>query len=264
MQRIVRIALLGALLALLPFGARLTHASRTLDVTAATQKAVILEPFATELHVTADTDKPEYDALTSAGFHVDEFFDDQVTVDLMENLGQYSVVYLRTHSDPYGDGDAVVSTGDKDYQKWAKFLPDYSGTGCCDGSLVQILGDGAEGTYLAITAKFVKLHMNAFPNNALIFINGCNLYSTPKFWNALQGNNAATLITWDDHILSNYTSPAADFVFRQLVTGKSVGDALTAAEGAGVASGVTETGAPSHLKVLGDSGDTLARALSGT
>src|SRR5450759_2710955 len=64
------------------------------DQQVAGARAVVLEPFATELSLGSDAGSPEVNALQVSGFAVDRAIDSQVSVTAMLSLPSYAVVYM--------------------------------------------------------------------------------------------------------------------------------------------------------------------------
>lgn len=218
-------------------------------------KALVLEPFATQLGLGPDAGRPEIDALQRAGFHVDVFRDSEVTVAVMKTLSQYAVVYMETHSNLLGD-DVVVATGETDTAPYSDLYADHSLTQVCTDERCSAL-------YNAFRSKFIADHLTDFPPGSMMFVNGCNVLHLGPFPDALFGRHMATLIGWDATVWSPYAAPAADFVYGRLARGDTVAAAYAAAKSQGVADGVAEDGGPAHLGYLGSGDDTLADALNG-
>lgn len=218
-------------------------------------KALVLEPFADELQMGPDAGKVEADALTRAGFAVDVLRNQDVTVGIMEQLANYSVVYMETHSAVLPGGDAVVVTGETDTTPYASLFKDHS--------LLQayVAGDKTRTLYDAITSVFVTRHMGAFPNNSIVFLNGCAVLQAPALWNALQQQNVSTLISWDADVYSSDNEVAGDYVMTNLANGDTVATDTSSAVTKGLGTSVVD-GKTAHLGFLGDGGNTLALALS--
>ncbi|MGH2411288.1 MAG: hypothetical protein ACRDGS_13100, partial [Chloroflexota bacterium] len=227
---------------------------------AAAPKAAVLMPFASELNEGANAGQAEVDALQKAGFQVDVFRNQDVTIDLMTTLGSYSAVYMESHSGLLANGDAILVTGSTDGSKYKKYLPPAYAPGG-DNTVQPAIVDGATGEYLAIVAGFIQQHMNSFPDSSLLYFDGCDLLSATKFWGALQAKNADTMVSWDNHIFSSSSELAAQYMFSQLASGETVSQSLDATGKAGMASGYGDQGI-AHLGYLGDGADTLALSLS--
>ncbi|MBV9279241.1 MAG: hypothetical protein JOZ41_04095 [Chloroflexi bacterium] len=237
-------------------GSSRLHALVRVGDNAARGRAIVLEPFASELGRGASAGDAQASALAQAGFHVDELKDSAVTVGVMETLGSYSVVYIETHSGVLPDGDADVVTGETNTRPYATLFN--------EKSLLQafVAGDPSGTLYDAITAKFVRLHIGAFPASSVVFLNGCGVLAAPLFWDALHDQNVSTLISWDNDVDGDITDAAAQLLFTNLIQGGTVASAVTQVRAAGLGTSVVGT-AVAHIGYIGDGGDTLQRALSG-
>lgn len=216
-------------------------------------KAAVLLPFQDELNEGTNAGQSVIDSLTHAGFQVDVFRNGQVTPDVMATLGQYSVVYIETHSGAFADGDAIVNTASTDASRYLSYIK--------DGTVRQALSAGSSALYLAITSAFVQKHMNAFPNSSIVYLDGCDLLGATLFWGALQAKNVDDMITWDAHVFSLYSEQTAPFMFGRLNDGNTVQAALAATKTAGLADALGDTG-PAHLGYDGDPANTLPAALT--
>jgi hypothetical protein len=230
---------------------------RPLQMPANGSRAVVLEPFATELGMGPNAGDPEVNDLQQAGFAVDQGYDTNVTVATMATLPQYSVVYMHTHSgvDSYGRGVLATgepANGDPSVQPYL-----------ADGSVVVVGVAGGTQNYYAITSTFLRQHEGQFGSSSLLFLNGCALLSSSDFWQALAARGVGVLVSWD-HDAQNqddYLSAAA--FFHQMDQGLSVQGALQSlyANGYGVS---TYQGQKATLGYLGGGGITLQQAAGGT
>lgn len=225
--------------------------------TAGAPRALVLEPFADELGLGADAGQDEADILSRAGFAVEILRNSAVTVQAMETLSSYAVVYVETHSDPLTvGGDAVIATGEVNSAGANASL-------FADGSLrqVTVAGDTSH-IYDAITGAFVSQHLSNFPNSSIVFINGCGVRDAPLFWNALQSRNVAALIGWDSDVPSVLNVEAGHFILSRLANSSTVAGSVASAVTEGLGIGVTATGT-ARLGFTGDGLDTLAAARTG-
>ncbi len=180
-------------------------------------RALILEPFATELSLGSHAGDPEVGALTAAGFQVDQSYDTNVTVNTMATLPQYNVVYMHTHSGVDSTGHGVLATGQP--------------TGCgayssADGSVVSVGVAGSTQCYLAITSVYITLHMGQFIPNSLIFLNGCALLNSTEFVGALLNKGAGVVLSWDADATAQDDFLSAAALFNVMAQGSSVSAAL--------------------------------------
>jgi hypothetical protein len=217
-------------------------------------KAIVLEPFATDLKLGPDAGKTEVDALQQAGFQADVLRDSAVTIAAIEKLSDYSVVYMETHSGVIGD-DALVLTHEVDPGPYTPLFK--------DGSVVQGSPENDPGhIYLAFTSKLILHHMGTFPGSSIVFINGCSILIAPAFWNAFLQQNVSTIIAWDKKANNTDAEQAADFMFPKLAGGESVGDTLADTRAALLDTSFAEGGV-SALQARGDLSDSFPKALAG-
>jgi hypothetical protein len=223
-------------------------------------RAIVLEPFADELNLGPSAGQQEAGFLTTAGFTVDIKRDTDVTVETMENLSGYSVVYMETHAGALSGGDAIVVTGQVspaqvNSSPYAALYAEHS--------LMQafVAGQQRPVLYNAITSIFVQHHMSAFSNSSIVFLNGCEILAAPLFWSALQGKNVGTLISWDQQVYSDIDERAADVVLGQLQKGGTVASSVGAAEAQGLGTSIGG-GTIAHLGFLGYADNTLAHAMA--
>ncbi|GAC1330975.1 MAG: hypothetical protein NVSMB22_23060 [Chloroflexota bacterium] len=217
----------------------------------------MLEPFADELALGAAAGNAEADALSSSGFTVDVKRNGDVTIPVMQSMNAYSFVYIETHSGILPDGNAIVVTGDTNFQPYTALAPVANGG---DGSLMQatVAGDPTHRLYIAITATFVNRHVAQFPGNSVVFLNGCSLLRAPLFWQALENKAVGAMISWDQEAAVNVAEPAAAVVVNRLTAGGSVADSIKGAYNAGL--GDAPAIPPAHLGFLGNGSNTLSAA----
>jgi hypothetical protein len=217
-------------------------------------KAIVLEPFADELGLGSDAGQGEIAPLQAAGFSVDVLRNSQVTVASMENLSNYSVVYMETHSGTFGDGDAIILTR----QTTSAGISDLFK----DGSVTQGLAYGDQALYIAIKAQFVLKHMGKFPTSSVIFLNGCEVLGANVLWDAFRQQNVSTLISWDNKVINTLDEQAADFMFPRLAHGDTVATSIDEAKAVNLGVSTFEN-SEAHLGYLGDGSNTFSRALQG-
>lgn len=224
---------------------------------AGTPRAVVLEPFATELGLGPTAGDPEVTQLRGAGFQVDQAYDNQVTVATMRNLYQYNLVYDQTHSGVNQSGDGVVATGELTTTQDPSIAPLIQ-----DGSVIQVGVAGTDATYYGITSTFIRKYEGEFPTSSLVFLNGCTLLGASTFWHALQDKGVSTLVSWDKEATSMDNFLGAAAFFTQMRTGQSVADAIRT-EIAGGFGKSTVNGTSTQMGFLGDGSLTLGRIAGG-
>jgi hypothetical protein len=213
------------------------------------RRALILEPFATEQIGTHDAD-PEIADLRASGFQVDQYSDQNVTVNVMTTLWQYNVVYMHTHSGVNQAGYSVIATGE---------------TFGSDPSLAPYVQDGylwdtevaglSEHVY-GILDPFITQYENRFPDDSLLYLDGCMLLRATVTWQNLQAKNVGALVTWDDDSSFPDESRSAQTFFHAMALGMTVIDALQVVHQAGEDTSVFN-GKVAHLGYLGNGYITL-------
>ncbi|HZU11542.1 MAG TPA: hypothetical protein VFB58_01780 [Chloroflexota bacterium] len=219
--------------------------------TPTSRRAIVLEPFATELDLGSNAGVPEVQALQSLGYTVTALRDSAVSLATMATLAQYSVVYMETHSGVLSSGDAVVATAQTDTTGLDALFH--------DGSVIQVTvaGDPTKKLYIGITGKYVTQHLNAFPTRSLVYLNGCAVLAAPLFWSALQARGVSTLVSWDHDAIDSTEDEAARLVFEDLAAGNTVVTAVNAARANGLGTSFVD-GTQARLGFLGAGSLTLA------
>lgn len=216
-------------------------------------RALVLEPFASELGLGPTAGDPEVNQLRAAGFQVDQLYDTNVTVSVMASMAGYNVVYMHTHSDPFGAGDGVVATGQlaNDDASVAQMLQ--------NGTVVKVKVSGSDAIYYGITSAFLRMYEGQFPGNSLVFLNGCGLLKAPVFWQALAARGVSVMLSWDIEATSqdNYLGAAA--FFAEMGQGMTVAGAIAAEQAAGYGTS-NVNGQQAVLGYLGDGRITLRDA----
>lgn len=223
----------------------------------ATPRALVLEPFASQLGFGPNTGDDEANALRAVGFSVDIYRDGQVTVPVMQRIPEYAVTYIETHAAVMPDGDAVVMTGEQDPGPYADYYRDHT--------LAQatVSGDPTKMLYNGVTGAFYAAHAAPFPAGSLLYVNGCVVLNAPHFWSTLQGRGLRTLISWDGEAQATSDQTAGPFVLGQLSHGLTVASVVTDAVHQGV--GISVIGDQvAHLGYEGNGQETLTNALQAT
>lgn len=183
-------------------------------------RALVLEPFATQLTPDGQSGATEAAVLQRAGFTVTILTGSQVTVPVMMHLADYNVIYIETHSAILPNGDAVISTGETNNHPYGNLYG--------NGGLLQtvVAGDPHHALYNAVTGRFFALHLGTFAPGAILFVNGCAALSAPLLWQDLQGRGLATLIGWNGDVPEQAATIVGDTVMGQLGNGKTVAQAV--------------------------------------
>jgi hypothetical protein len=217
------------------------------------RRALVLEPFGSEIGDALGTGQDVVRALQQAGFAVTVKRDGQVTVPLMRNLARYSFVYISTHAGPLPDNDAAIATGDTRQKPYAPYLVNYT------LAQMRISRKGVKQLFDAVTGLFIRVYDGKFSKHTIIFLNTCNALDMPLFWKFLKKSGVGTLISWHHHVASGDADRAAESMFRALGDGYTVAQAvsITTSSGAGTSLVGKKIG---WLSFSGEGSNSLYRA----
>ncbi len=217
-------------------------------------RAVVMEPFATQLGLGPQAGDAEVGDLQSAGYSVDQLYDTQVTLKALTTLSQYNVAYMQTHAGVVTGGEGIVASGVKEGTD-----PNV-GPLIRSGTVILIGVSGTSQKYYGITSSFITQYEGQFPAHSLVFLNGCNLLSAPRFWNALSAKGAGVLVSWDREATSTDNFIAGATFFKYMDNpGTTVVSAIGAVHAAGFGTSLVE-GAVANLGSTGDGTVTLGNA----
>lgn len=216
-------------------------------------RALVLEPFATQLSSDGQAGMAEVSALERAGFTVTILTGDQVTVPVMMHLTDYNVIYIETHSAILPNGDAVIATGETNNRPYASLFG--------NGGLLQtiVAGGGGHALYNAVTGRFFALHLGSFAPGSILFINGCAALSAPVLWQDLHARGLSTLIGWNGDVPEGPATAVGTAVMDHLGGGETVAQAVLS----GAALPNSDI-APFGFHYEGVGTETLANALAGS
>lgn len=217
-------------------------------------RALVLEPFASELNLGPQAGKVEADDLQAAGYRVDRLVDGAVTMGTMSTLANYNVVYILTHSGVNQWGEGVVATGELANTDPAMdpLIKEFS---------VLVVGVvGTKQLYYGIMSRYIQYHVGRFPAHSLMFINGCSMLSASLFWKALASKGMGAMVSWDHDGLAVDDVPAGDDFFGAMYRGRDVTDALAAVRADGHGTSQPAGGPIAHIGYLGDGSITLQSA----
>jgi hypothetical protein len=227
-------------------GRRALHVSTSPE---SSQRALVLEPFATEQIGTHDADAIISD-LQASGFQVDQLSDQAVTVASMALLWKYKVIYMHTHGGVNKWGYAVVATGQQ-------ANGDPSVEPLIQNGSVMVTGvTGLSELFYGILVPYIQNDESQFPANSMLYIDTCNLLEAPPFWDALAAKGVGVLVSWDNESNFPDNTPAAKTFFDAMAQGGTVAAALEAVRAAGYGTS-TVKGQVAHLGYVGDGYVTL-------
>jgi hypothetical protein len=219
-------------------------------------RALVAEPFATELNLGPHAGDVEAEDLKYVGYSVDQVNDAAVTVDFMKQLPQYSFVYMLTHSGVNQYGEGVIATG-----QLATAADDAALKPLMDSYAVLKVGvDGTDNIYYGIVSNYIKWYMGQFPPHAVLFLNGCTLLKASLDWQAFQSKGVGALMSWDEKGATQDDVTVGGYAMGELIQGKSVAAAVNATFQAGY--GVSNAnGIVAKFGYLGDGSLTLRNLL---
>jgi len=217
-------------------------------------RALVMEPFASQLGLGPQAGDAEVGDLQSAGYSVDQLYDTQVTLKALTTLSQYNVAYMQTHAGVVTGGEGIVASGVKEGTD-----PNVAPL-IRNGTVILIGVSGTTQKYYGITSSFVTQYEGQFPAHSLVFLNGCNLLSAPRFWNALAGKGAGVLVSWDREATStsNFIAGAQFFKYMDNA-GTTVDSAIGAVHAAGFGTSLVD-GTVANFGSTGDGTITLGNA----
>ena len=217
-------------------------------------RALVMEPFASQLGLGPQAGDAEVGDLQSAGYSVDQLYDTQVTLKALTTLSQYNVAYMQTHAGVVTGGEGIVASGE------LEGTDPNVGPLIRNGTVILIGVSGSSQKYYGITSSFITRYEGQFPAHSLVFLNGCNLLSSPRFWNALSAKGAGVLVSWDREATSTDNFIAGATFFKYMDNpGTTVTSAIAAVRAAGFGTSLVE-GAVANLGSTGDGTVTLGNA----
>jgi len=231
--------------------------SRSRSMAPGPGRALVLEPFATELGLGPNAGDVEVADLHAAGFAVDQLYNTSVDVNSMKLLSQYNLVYMHTHSGFITGGLGLIATG-QPFNNDPSMSPLIQ-----NGSVVEAFVSGTDQHYYAITATYLTDYEGQFARDSLVFFNGCNVLNAPDVWHAMQAKGLGVLVSWDAEAtsLDNYFAGVA-FFGGMRGQGVTVAQSIQQAQAAGYGKS-TNNGQTARLGYLGDGTITLQRAAAG-
>jgi len=162
--------------------------------------------------------------LVNAGYKVDYYGPDQVTVDFFRNLPSkgYGMVIIRAHSTGWGPGDKIDIFTSETYRK-----DRYVYEQLVDQVNAATLGGGKY--YFIITAKFVRDAMQGqFPRSVIIMM-GCTGLKDSEMAQAFVSKGASVYVSWDSSVTPTRTDNATTALLRSLAKGETVRHAVNSA-----------------------------------
>jgi hypothetical protein len=145
--------------------------------------------------------------LKDAGYKVDYFSGEEVTVNFYRNLPKqgYEIIILRTHTVM----SEAIYTGEQ-YDKSKNVYEQLNGE-----LMDAIYGNQS---YFAITPSFVENSMEGRFRNSTIINMGCGGLSVTSMAEAFVEKGAKVYIGWRESVLADYSDQATELLLRNLIT----------------------------------------------
>lgn len=163
--------------------------------------------------------------LVSAGYTVDYYGPDQVTVDFFRNLPSkgYGLVIIRAHSTGWARfGDPVAIFTSEPYSR-DKYMLEQLSDSVSSGLLAN------NQAYFVVTSNFVRKSMQGeFPKSIIVMM-GCTGLITSEMAQAFVARGASVYISWDNSVTVDRTDEATTALLHSLASGKNVEEAVNAA-----------------------------------
>jgi hypothetical protein len=162
------------------------------------------------------------DMLEQAGYTVDYYPGEEVTVELYRNLPTYgySIIVLRVHS------AADVCSGQKIVSFFTSEL--YSENEYVFEQLTQQVGNigyyNGSTAYFGISQHFIRLSMNGQFQDAIVIAMGCDSLKYVYMAQAFNTKGAKVYIGWTNSVSASRTDHATTFLLQQLVEDKQTID----------------------------------------
>ncbi|MDP2950392.1 MAG: hypothetical protein Q8P22_12755 [Chloroflexota bacterium] len=180
--------------------------------------------------------------LEQAGYTVDYFAGEQVTVDLYRNLPthDYDLIILRVHSGIVVQRDAA--TGQKTKTEYVGLFTGepYSETKYLQEQVGRLVGRLGAGSYyeggprvFSIGPQYVQDSMRGRFDDTLIVMMGCDGLRSQRTAQAFLDKGASAFVSWSQPVSASHTDAATlRLLEKLLLDGLTVGDAVaqTAAE----------------------------------
>jgi hypothetical protein len=155
-------------------------------------------------------------SLEAAGYHVDYYGPDKVTVGLFRDLPTkgYGIIVVRAHT----AGQSIVTA--EPYSQSAYVYEQLT-----DRLAETYVQNGPP--YFAITAQFVLHEMKGQLPDSIVMIMGCSgLTVNPQLASAFLDKGAKTVIGWDGFVSATYTDIATARVLESFAAGKPLPEAV--------------------------------------
>jgi len=176
--------------------------------------------------------------LEQAGYEVDYFSGEEVTVDLYRNLPalDYDLVILRAHSGQLWPDSGAIGSVQQSYVSLFTGEP-YSHTKYLDeqrdARVVRAVYYEGDDPIFAVSSGFVETSMQGRFDGSVILLMGCEGLVSDRTARAFVDRGASAFISWDEEVSAEHTDAATERLLeKMLVERLPVEDAVaqTAAE----------------------------------
>ena len=158
------------------------------------------------------------DTLEEAGYSVDYFPGDEVTVDFYRDLqtAGYKLIIFRTHSSRIvGEwrGNLYAQTAfftSEPYDR-TKYIEEQE-----EGRLAQVAADEDSPVYFGVGAEFVRSSMRGNFEGSTVIMMGCNGILADTTAQSFLDRGAVAAVTWDKEVSAVHTDAATDRVLELL------------------------------------------------
>lgn len=165
--------------------------------------------------------------LASAGYSVDYYSPDGVTVDFFRSLPSkgYGLVILRAHSTGWITGNPVAIFTSELWRS-DRYVSEQLTGSVGEANLYPLL-PWNQG-YFVISSRFVRYSMQgSFPNSIIIMM-GCTGLKDSEMAQAFVARGASVYISWDKSVTADRTDASTITLLRSLAIGKTVREAVDA------------------------------------
>ncbi len=152
--------------------------------------------------------------ISSAGYRVDLFQGENVTIDLLRNVCGYKMLVLRLHSSIHTDGFLYIFSGE--YYTESKYVNEQLSGSVRKGYTF----DESEPPYFALNAVFLGKGRPDGLNGSTIILTGCNGTGKPYVVQRIFEGGAKAYISWNGYVDLSHSDKATLRLVKALCTEK--------------------------------------------
>ena len=159
--------------------------------------------------------------LTRAGYSVDYFGPNDVTVDFFRSLPSmgYGIIILRNHATASVPSDLIAFVTSELFNS-TKYVNEQEA-----GLVVDASVDNTR--YFAITPAFFRQYAQGRFSNTIIIAEGCGGLVNSEMAQAFVSRGANIYISWDGTVQTNQSDGGTILLMQQMIAGHRVDDAVT-------------------------------------